>query len=54
MRGTDRHDAAAELDADGHIVVLDEAALAESDGQRALAAAAVAYADQLGDVVPRW
>ena len=52
MRRADGDDAAAELNANGHVVVRDETALAQADGQAGLAASRVADADELRDVVP--
>lgn len=49
---TDRHNPRSELHANSYIVAIDEATLAEADGQAGLAAAAVAYADELAYVVP--
>ncbi len=53
MGRPDGDDAGAELDADGDVVVRREAPLAEADGEGGLAAARVADADELGNVVPR-
>ena len=53
----DRDDARAELDADGDIVGVAEAAFAEADGKGGLAGAAVADADEFCYIVPgkgRW
>ena len=53
----DGHDARAELNADGDIVGVAEAAFAESDGKGGLAGAAVADADEFCYIVPgksRW
>lgn len=44
MGRTDGHDARTEFDADGHVVVGDEAAFAEPDGERGFTAARVADA----------
>ena len=49
---TDGHDARPEFDADGYVVVGDEAAFAEADGEGGFTAAAVAEGHDLGDVVP--
>lgn len=48
----DGHDARAELDADRHIVVGHEAALAQPDRERRFTAPRIAYAYELCDVVP--
>lgn len=45
-------DAGSELDADGDVVVGDEAAFAEADGEGGFTGAAVADADEFCDVVP--
>lgn len=50
--GTDGDDSRTEFDADGHIVVLDEATLTEPDGKRRFAGTAVTDADEFCDVVP--
>lgn len=52
MRWTDGDDAGAELDADRNIVMGGEATLTKADRERGFAASRVAYADELGDVVP--
>lgn len=52
VRGPDRDDAGAKLDTDSDIMLRTEAALAEADGEGGFAAARVADADELGDVVP--
>lgn len=48
----DRDNTRAKLNADGDVVMGDEAAFAEADGERGLAAARVADAYEFGDVVP--
>ncbi len=50
--GSDGYDPRTELDADGDVVVLNETAFAETDGERRFAGTAVTDADQLGDVIP--
>lgn len=54
MGWPDGDDSGAELDADGHVVVGHEAALAEADGQGGFTTSRVADADELGYVVPGW
>lgn len=50
--GADGDDARAEFNADGHVVVLDETAFAETDGEGGFTGAAVADADEFCDVIP--